>query len=166
MPSSPNPARTHILFVCVGNSCRSQMAEAFANHWGRGRIRAWSAGSSPLGRIVPPTYDVMAEKGLSLDGQWSKGLHDVPLDDMDVIVSMGCEVYCPVPPGFKGRVAEWDIPDPYGGKLESYREVRDGIEKQIRELLEELDSQSQPGARPARAPQTRVSSKDPRPGRS
>lgn len=163
MPARGQAEPTNVLFVCVGNSCRSQMAEAFANHWGRGRIRAWSAGSSPLGRIVPAIYDVMTEKGLSLDGQWSKGLHDVPLDDMDVIVSMGCEVYCPVPPGFKGRVVEWDIPDPYGGKLESYREARDGIEKQVRQLLAQLFL-PESEATPARAPQTRVSSKDPRPG--
>src|SRR5690349_1019273 len=93
---------TRVLFVCVGNSCRSQMAEAFANQLGADGFRAWSAGSMPLGEIVPPTFQVMREKGLSLDGQWSKGLKDVPLDSMDVVVGMGCEVNCPVPAGFKG----------------------------------------------------------------
>jgi protein-tyrosine-phosphatase len=120
----------NMLFVCVGNSCRSQMAEALAIHWGQGQVRAWSAGSHPLGRIVPETYDVLQEKGLSLDGHWSKGLDAVPISDMDVVVGMGCEVSCPVPVGFKGRVVEWSIPDPYGGDLDDFRAVRDLIESE------------------------------------
>ena len=127
-----------ILFVCVGNSCRSQMAEAWARQLGQGRVQAWSAGSHPLGAIVPETHDVMQEKGISLDGQWSKGLKDVHVADMDLVVSMGCEVECPVPAGFKGRVIEWNIPDPYGGDKERYREARDLVEREVRSLLAEL----------------------------
>jgi arsenate reductase len=95
-----------VLFVCVGNSCRSQMAEALANHCGKGRVRAWSAGSRPLGEIIPQTYEVLEEKGISLEGHSSKGLNDIPVAEMDVVVGMGCEVACPVPVGFKGRVIE------------------------------------------------------------
>ncbi len=127
-----------ILFVCVGNSCRSQMAEAWANHLGNGRVRAFSAGSHPLGSITSGTHEVMQEKDLSLDGQWSKGLRDVPVAEMDVVVGMGCEVSCPVPVGFKGRVVEWDIPDPYAQGIESFRDVRDLIEEQVRALLAEV----------------------------
>lgn len=127
-----------VLFVCVGNSCRSQMAQALAKHHGAGRVEAWSAGSSPLGRIVPETFDVLEEKGISLDGHTSKGLRDVPVNDMDVVVGMGCEVVCPVPAGFKGRVIEWNIPDPYGRGLDSFRGVRDLIDRQVRALLEDL----------------------------
>jgi len=127
-----------ILFVCVGNSCRSQMAEALANHLGNGRVRVWSAGSSPLGRIVPETFDVLEEKGISLEGHWSKGLKDVPVDEMDVVVGMGCEVVCPVPVGFKGRVIEWNIPDPYGRGLEAFRGVRELVARQVAALLEDL----------------------------
>ena len=127
-----------VLFVCVGNACRSQMAEALAKRLGDGRVEAWSAGSSPLGRIVPETFDILEEKGISLEGHSSKSLRDVPVNDMDVVVGMGCEVVCPVPAGFKGRVIEWNIPDPYGHGLDNFRAVRDLIERQVRSLLNDL----------------------------
>jgi protein-tyrosine-phosphatase len=127
-----------ILFVCIGNSCRSQMAEAWANHFGKGKVQAHSAGSHPLGTITQDTYTVMSEKGISLDGQCSKGLREVAVAEMDVVVGMGCEVECPVPVGFKGRVVEWSIPDPYSRGIESFRNVRDMIERQVLELLAEL----------------------------
>ncbi|HUU13577.1 MAG TPA: arsenate reductase ArsC [Terriglobia bacterium] len=128
----------NILFVCVGNSCRSQMAEAFANQLGEGRARAWSAGSAPLGHITPETHDVLREKGISLEGHRSKGLGDVPMNDMDVVVGMGCEVSCPVPVGFKGRIVDWDVPDPYGQDLDYFRSVRDMIERQVAALIEDI----------------------------
>ncbi len=115
------------------------MAEALANHLGEGRVRAWSAGSHPLGEITPETYEVMREKGISLEGQWSKGLRDVPLSEMDVVVGMGCEVVCPVPSGFRGRMIEWNIPDPYGHDLAFHRTIRDLIERQVSALLSDLD---------------------------
>ena len=133
----PKPA-VNVLFVCVGNSCRSQMAEAFANKLGVGKLRAWSAGSSPLGRIVPMTFDVMAEKGYTLEGHSSKGLKDVPTAEMDVVISMGREVACPMPPAFNGRYIEWNIPDPFGGQAQSFRAVRDLIERQVKALIEDL----------------------------
>lgn len=134
----------NILFVCVGNSCRSQMAEAWANHLGKGKVRAMSAGSHPLGRITEGTYDVMQEKGIFLDGQCSKGLKDVPVSDMDYVISMGCEVECPVPENFRGRYIEWKIPDPYGGGPEAFRSTRDLIKRQVRALLNELDGHRPP----------------------
>lgn len=124
------------------------MAEALANHLGKGRVRAWSAGSAPLGTIIPETYDVMREKGLSLDGQWSKGLRDISTKDMDVVVEMGCEVACPVPPDFSGRLVEWDIADPYGHDLEFFRSVRDLIEQKVAGLLSELGDKRRPGPAP------------------
>lgn len=127
-----------ILFVCVGNACRSQMAEAWANHIGKGRVQAHSAGSHPFGSIAEDTYTVMSEKGISLDGQCSKGLRDVALAEMEVVVGMGCEVECPVPVGFKGRVVDWNIPDPYGRGIEFFRNVRDMIERQVLALLADL----------------------------
>ena len=114
------------------------MAEAWANHFGKGRVQASSAGSHPFGSIVEDTYTVMSEKGISLDGHWSKGLRDVAVAEMDVVVGMGCEVDCPVPAGFKGRVVEWEIPDPFGRGIESFRNVRDMIERQVLELLADL----------------------------
>jgi arsenate reductase len=131
----------NLLFVCVGNSCRSQMAEALAKRLGEGRVRAWSAGSHPLGMIIPETYDVLKEKGISLEGHSSKGLKDVPVADMEIIVGMGCEVACPVPAGFRGQVIEWNIPDPFGHDLDFFRGVRDLIERQVRQLLDALEAQ-------------------------
>jgi protein-tyrosine-phosphatase len=137
MTQSINPP-VKILFVCIGNSCRSQMAEAWANHYGKGRVQAFSAGSHPFGSIVEDTYTVMSEKGISLDGHCSKGLRDVAAAEMDVVVGMGCEIECPVPVGFKGRVVGWEIPDPYGRGTESFRNVRDMIERQVLALLADL----------------------------
>ncbi len=137
--SEPSAKRAlNILFVCVGNSCRSQMAEAFAKKLGGARVKAWSAGSAPYGEIVPETATVLAEKGISLDGHWSKHLKDVPVNEMSVVVGMGCEVVCPVPAGFKGRVIEWNIPDPFGHELSYYRSVRDLIARQVQALLDEF----------------------------
>ena len=127
-----------ILFVCIGNACRSQMAEAWAKHHGRRKVQAHSAGSHPYGSIVEDTYNVMSEKGISLEGQCSKGLQDVAVNEMDVVVGMGCEVACPVPAGFKGRAVEWDIPDPYGRSIDFFRTVRDMIERQVLALLAEV----------------------------
>jgi len=121
------------------------MAEGLARHLGRGKVRAWSAGSHPLGEIIPETFEVMSEKGISLEGQWSKGLRDVPVADMDVVVGMGCDVVCPIPAGFKGRVIEWNIPDPYGRDLAFYRSVRDLIERQVAALLSDLEESGAEG---------------------
>jgi arsenate reductase len=148
MPSRP----VHVLFVCFGNAARSQMAEALVNHLGQDRVRAFSAGSHPVGRILPETYEVMREKGVSLEGHWSKGLEEVPVAEMDVVVGMGCEVTCPVPAGFRGRVMEWNIPDPCARGLEFFRSVRDLIERQVKALLAGLEPQSTGPPPPASPP--------------
>jgi arsenate reductase len=136
---TPTPTRPlKILFVCIGNSCRSQMAEGWANHFGGGKVQASSAGSHPLGEITADTYTVMREKGISLDGQWSKGLREVPVAEMDVVVGMGCDVACPMPAGFKGRLVEWNIPDPYARGIDAFRDARDLIEWQVQALLADL----------------------------
>lgn len=133
-----NDRPLQILFVCIGNSCRSQMAEAWAKHHGNGKVQAFSAGSHPLGVIAAETYDVMREKGISLDGQSSKGVREVPVAEMDVLVGMGFEVTCPVPAGFQGRVVEWHVPDPYAHGMDTFRDVRDVIERHVLTLLAEL----------------------------
>lgn len=95
----------------------------------------------PLGEIIPPTFQVMREKGLTLEGQRSKGLKDVHMDKMDVVVGMGCEVKCPLPAGFKGMMVGWNIPDPYSHDLNYFRSVRDLIERQVKSLLRDLEDQ-------------------------
>jgi arsenate reductase len=132
------------------------MAEALANRSGKGRIRAWSAGSSPLGEIIPRTHEVLREKGIDLDGHWSKGLKDVPVDQMDVVVGMGCEVVCPVPVGFKGQVIEWNIPDPYGHDLEYFRGVRDLVERQVAALIDSLEQRREASGATAGIPKEKA----------
>jgi len=134
--SHPRPLK--VLFVCVGNACRSPMAEAWAKHYGDGRIEVYSAGSCAYGQIIADTYAVMREKGISLEGQKSKGLRAVPLDEMDIVVRMGPEVECAPPAGFKGRIEQWNIPDPYARGLETFRMARDLIELEVQGLLADL----------------------------
>jgi len=130
-----------ILFVCYGNACRSPMAEALANQLGQGKFRAFSAGTHPLGMISLDTRAVLGEKGITLQGYWSKGLEDVPVSDMDVVVEMGYGVKCKLPADFKGRLVKWQIPDPYSLGREYFRDVRDLIESEVRRLLAELEVQ-------------------------
>ena len=127
-----------ILFVCYGNSCRSQMAEALANQLSHGKFRAFSAGTHPLGMISSDTRAVLGEKGITLEGYWSKGLEDVPVCDMDVVVEMGYGVKFELPADFKGRLVKWQIPDPYLLGREHFRDVRNLIESEVRRLLAEL----------------------------
>jgi arsenate reductase (thioredoxin) len=127
-----------ILFVCVGNACRSQMAEAWANHLGKGRVQASSAGTHPYGTVVEDTCAVMSEKGVSVKGQWSKGLRDVAVAEMDVVINMGRGIEFPVPEDFNGCVVEWNVPDPFARETESFRNVRDMIERLVRGLLADL----------------------------
>ena len=134
--------RLRVLFVCYGNSCRSQMAEALANKLGHGKVRAFSAGTHPLGVISTNTRLVLTERRLSLAGHWSKGLEDVPLSKMDVVVEMGYGVNCRLPADFKGRLIRWHIPDPYLLELDYFRDVRDTIESEVRRLLSDLARES------------------------
>ena len=118
---------------------------ALAKNMGGKRVRAWSAGTFPLGEIIPETHAALREHGVTPDGQWSKGLRDVPVDTMDVVVEMGPEVHCPAPPSFKGRVVEWNIPDPYGHNAEFFRSVFDLIEEHVGKLLDDLDPRPEAG---------------------
>jgi arsenate reductase len=125
-----------ILFVCVENSNRSQMAEAFARRHGAGRVEAYSAGSRPSGRINPRAVEFMREVGCDLRQHRSKGLHEVPAE-VDVVVGMGCgDEGCPQVRA--ARREEWAIPDPKDLPPEQYRAVRDRIEAKVKELLASL----------------------------
>ncbi len=125
-----------ILFVCVENSCRSQMAEGFARALGRGRIAAASAGSRPSGAVSPRAVRFMAESGIDLAGQVSKGLDAVATGEpWDWIVTMGCGDACPTVPA-RNRV-DWDLPDPKVMDDAGFRDVRDRIERDVAALVEE-----------------------------
>jgi protein-tyrosine-phosphatase len=101
-------------------------------------VQALSAGTYPYGSIVDDTSTVMSEKGVSLEGHWSKGLRAIPLAEMDVVVRMGREVEVPLPANLKGCAIEWNIPDPFARGLETFRNVRDMIERQVLVLLADL----------------------------
>jgi len=122
-----------VLFVCVANSCRSQMAEALARSLGGGRWDVWSAGSSPSGQVHPIASQLMAELGLDLSGHRSKGFAEVPKRQWDYVVTMGCGEACPTV-GARQRV-EWDVPDPVGLPLEEARKIRERIVQAVRDLI-------------------------------
>lgn len=127
-----------VLFVCVENSNRSQMAEAFARIHGGGRVAAASAGSRPSGRINPRAVEAMREIGYDLSTHSSKGLEGFAGRRVDVAVTMGCGDECPLVDA--GRRVAWEIPDPRDLPPERFREVRDLIERKVRALIAELDA--------------------------
>ena len=128
-----------ILFVCVENSNRSQMAEAFARIHGEGQVEAHSAGSRPSGRVNPRAVEFMRELGYDLTTHGSKSLDQFNGREVEVAVTMGCGDECPLVRA--KRREEWQIPDPKEMPPEQYREVRDLIEQKVQGLLASLGIQ-------------------------
>src|SRR3954469_2474981 len=122
-----------VIFVCVENSNRSQMAEAFARIHGGGRVEAVSAGSRPSGRINPKAVAAMKEVGYDLTAHSSKGLDEFNGREFDAAVTMGCGDECPLV--LAGHREDWQIPDPREMPPEEFRKVRDLIERKVKELL-------------------------------
>ena len=129
-----------VLFVCIENACRSQMAEAFARKLGASRVEAHSAGSRPAGVVNPRAIAFMAERGIDISGQVSKPLSAFANQAFDVVVTMGCGDACPWLPA-KRRV-DWALPDPKALPDDGFRAVRDEIELRVQRLLSELDTLS------------------------
>ena len=125
-----------ILFVCVENARRSQMAEGFAKAFGQGKLEVYSAGSRPSLEIDPLVIEVMKEKRIDLTAKRPKGLNDLPPIEMDYLITMGCEEVCPAV--LAKKIIEWKIPDPKGKSIDFFREVRDIIEGKLKSLLEEI----------------------------
>jgi arsenate reductase (thioredoxin) len=122
-----------ILFVCIENSNRSQMAQAFANIYSNGRIIAYSAGSRPSGKINPKAIRAMKELGYDLSAHQSKSLDDLPDIDFEYAITMGCGDACPLVKA-KHRL-DWNIPDPRDMDEAAFREVRDLIRDKVEELV-------------------------------
>lgn len=124
---------TSVLFVCIENSCRSQMAEGFARFYGKGRFETFSAGSRPSGKVNETAIEVMKEAGIDISSQPSKGFDDLPHKEFDIVVTMGCGDQCQVINATK-RI-DWQIRDPKGKPIEFFREIRDEIKVKVLELI-------------------------------
>ncbi len=125
-----------IVFVCVHNAGRSQVAEAFAKHYGQGAFEVYSAGSTPGSAIHSVVTEAMQEKGIELTGQTPKGLDQLPKVSFDALVTMGCGDACPSVTATT-RI-DWQLPDPKDLSIEEVRKIRDIIEEKVSTLLETL----------------------------
>lgn len=130
-------SRKRLLFVCVENSNRSQMAEAFARWLGGDHVAAYSAGSRPSGRVNPKAIAAMAELGYDLSSHRSKGLDELPSVEFDAAITMGCGDSCPQIPA-KLR-EDWQLPDPRDLPPEEFNQVRDAIREKVVDLLQRLE---------------------------
>ncbi|MFK4271926.1 arsenate reductase ArsC [Streptomyces milbemycinicus] len=130
------PAVPSVLFVCVHNAGRSQMAAAFLTHLAAGRVQVRSAGSAPADAVNPAVVEAMREVGIDISAETPKVLTVEAVQSSDVVITMGCGDACPYFPG--KRYLDWTLDDPAGQGVEAVRPIRDGIERRIRGLLAEL----------------------------
>ncbi len=133
--SNPDTRRPSVLFVCVHNAGRSQMAAAFLSHLSNA-IEVRSAGTQPAHEVNPVVVEAMKEKGIDLLGQVPKVLTTEAVQESDVVITMGCGDACPYFPG--KRYLDWKLADPAGGTLEAIRPIRDEIEALVRALIAEI----------------------------
>jgi protein-tyrosine-phosphatase len=128
----------HIVFVCVENAWRSQLAHALANMHGSSEIKAYSAGSRPSGKVNPKAIASMADKGYDLSSHQSSSLDSLPKLDFDAVVTMGCGDKCPM---VKGKIKEdWGLPDPKMLPQAEFDLIRDDIEQRVLDLLKRLEA--------------------------
>ena len=125
-----------VLFVCVHNAGRSQMASALLDRYGAGRVLVRSAGSSPADELNPTVVEAMAEVGVDIRAEVPKRLTTDAVEASDVVITMGCGDSCPIYPG--KRYLDWELDDPAGRDLDQVRLIRDEIDRRVRALLEEL----------------------------
>ena len=128
--------RPTVLFLCVHNAGRSQMAMGFFRHLAGDRAVAWSGGSEPGNEINPAAIAVMAERGIDISREVPKPWTDEIVRAADVVITMGCGDACPVLPG--KRYLDWTLDDPAGLAVEDVRPIRDEIERRVRDLLDEF----------------------------
>ncbi len=128
--------RPEVLFVCVHNAGRSQMAAALLDHLAQGRVTVRSAGSEPADEINPAAAGAMAELGIDISRELPKPLTDEAIQVADAVITMGCGDSCPFYPG--KRYEDWELEDPAGKDLDTVRGIRDQIEARVRGLLAEL----------------------------
>jgi protein-tyrosine-phosphatase len=134
-----------VLFVCIENSNRSQMAEAFARLYGREVVEAYSAGSRPSGRVNPRAIAAMHGRGYNLSDHHSKSLDDVPAGPYEYVVTMGCGDECPFIPARHRE--DWELEDPKSLPPEEFNRVRDEIERRVLDLLVRVRAETPSRAR-------------------
>ncbi len=142
MSTAPREEPPQVLFVCVHNAGRSQMAAALTEKLGRGRVRVRSAGSDPADSINPAAVEAMGEMGVDISRELPKLLERDAVEAADVVVTMGCGDACPIYPG--KRYEDWELEDPAGRGVEEVRIIRDEIERRVRALLRELGVEVEP----------------------
>ena len=141
-PQRPTPT---VLFVCVHNAGRSQMAAALLERHARGSVRVRSAGSEPAERLHPAVVRAMGEIGIDLAAERPKLLQADAVRSSDVVITMGCGDACPVFPGI--RYEDWELDDPAGKPIGAVRAIRDEIDRRVRRLLGELEDQAESAER-------------------
>ena len=130
--------RPEVLFVCVHNAGRSQMAAGLLDHHAGGRVVVRSAGSAPAAEIDPAVVEAMREMGIDISQEYPKPLIDESVQASDVVITMGCGDACPIYPG--KRYEDWELEDPAGKTVEQVRPIRDEIDRRVRALLADLES--------------------------
>jgi len=135
--SGGNGEKPAVLFLCVHNAGRSQMALGFFGHRSKGRAVAWSGGSEPASEINPVAVEAMAELGIDITREFPKLWTMEHLEAADVVVTMGCGDSCPVIPG--KRYEDWELQDPAGKPIEEVRPIRDEIGRRVDALLQRLE---------------------------
>lgn len=126
-----------VAFVCTHNSCRSQMAEAWAKHLGKSLIEAYSAGTENYPEVKPLAVKVMEESGIDMSDQKPKLISEIP-QEIDILITMGCGVACPFIPCQHRE--DWELTDPSGGPIEEYRKTREIIKEKVIDLLKRIQS--------------------------
>jgi arsenate reductase len=130
-----------VAFVCVHNSCRSQMAEGWAKKLGSDVLEVYSAGTEDYPEVKPGAVQVMEEAGIDMSSQYPKLLSDIPAE-LDLLITMGCNVSCPfVPTRFQ---EDWGLDDPSGGPIEDFRNTRDLVKEKVELLLERIENDQIP----------------------
>lgn len=121
-----------VAFICVHNSCRSQMAEAWAKKLGNDDLEVYSAGTENYHEVKPLAVQVMDEVGVDMSDQRPKLLNEIP-EEVDILITMGCNVVCPFVPNSHSE--DWGLDDPSGGPIDGYRETRDLIKEKVDNLI-------------------------------
>ena len=124
-----------VAFICIHNSCRSQMAEGLARHLGNEVIESYSAGTEEYKEVKPLAAKVMEEIGIPMDDHYPKLITEIP-EEVDILITMGCGVVCPFLPA--SHQEDWGLTDPSGGTIEDFRKTRNLIEDKVKELIHRI----------------------------